>query len=1336
MFRNIVAIGFALLSMGWAAACSRNSDYIDGPEAQLLSLSPSLVCTEQIARSVEISGEGLAPLIIEAAKDVQAVLPSLYLLRSHDLQGEAVSGEAEIQIPPSAVSWQSQSAMQAVLGPALELTAGLYRLRAHNEAGAESSLAGALLVVNPPRLESVAPDLLCLEQAGAELVLSGEGFIDDRGALPVVQIGDLLISDPILGQCQDLAGAVAGVRICKQLTVSLPQAALAPGAHALAVTNPSTVDCVSEQNVTIAVVAAPAVDAVEPDLFCGDQEAVELSLHGAGFLSVAGVLPLVELAGLELAAGSLSDCNNIEGTLLDAQSCAGLSVTVPAGSLNESGLIDLGVRNPAPAACTLTVPEAFFHLSAPAISRVSTVVACDANATELIVLGSGFLVQAGDPPSVRVNDIEATVTAVGDCAPLADLANAELCARLDISVPAGTISLGDHTVVVTNLTEIACSASAIMHIDLPPTISAVAPLELCSSGGTITVSGERFFDGAVVSIGQGSEFTNLETSWIDNQTVEALVPDPTEPGLYDVTLTNADGCAHTLVGALDIAPLPVVFFVDPPNLYSGVNIQVTVYASGILGAVAGVRIYPSGAPAAAIDLTYTYVEASRIQALVPAGLDPGAYDIEVIDDLGCLGSLIGAFMVTQDLSVTIERVELPFGWTDARTGVNIYAPASPPVDSQNFAPTPRFYLNPSAAGDGTLASELNHVSFVSAERVSAVVPAGLSVGHYDLIAVNPDGGIGLLAEAFEVTTLPPPRIEALSPASVVNQDLQEVTVLGENFRAPTVAAICLQPDDSTVTLVGDLISSGASSLLVEFDFVSQSVQDGTVCIIKVTNDDDTYARYSALGITNPSLNLEFFSATAAMQVARRAPCAAAANAADGARFVYAVGGDDGNSQDSVAGQFYDSIEMAAIDPYGELSSFSLLPNRLPAARSFHACATIGRYLFVAGGSDDAGASQKVWRAKVLDPALAPIIEDVDLRVVDGAALLDPGRYSYRVSALRPLGDSDNPGGESLASDSLSIQTPAIDQRLEITIHWTEVLDSVGYRIYRSPTANLAGGTEVLIGEVAGNTLSFTDDGSATPGSAQAMPLGAMGVFYPLPDLLSAREGAAMAVASDPVDDSIRYLYLLGGRDAGGTGLASIERLRVQLDSEGKQSLDPLWLANSENIGPARWQLQAYVANEQSAGYIVAPGESWIYAGGGLRDDLLELVPDMVALLVEAGGELGASAGARYVVDTMQPYRAGYAGAIFNNQIFAFGGSQAEASLESSSIEMCGIITGACSAAIPDPPDLANWNNLGIDLTVARYLSAGVTVSAFIFLLGGIDDSQPAVPLAATEKTLW
>ena len=1222
IFIYLVTLGLAL------TACSRNSDLIDGPKPSLAAVQPDLLCVEQADQQVTLSGEGLAPLLIDTATDdAKIVLPGIFLQQTKDLTGTAVSG-AEILLSGEDVAWQSQQSMTAMLRMSLGLEPGVYRIRVENGSGAEFVLEDALTIVPSPTVESVDPELVCLDQGGVDVTIAGTGFIDNDGVLPTVNIGEQELSATSLGNCQELEAASGTVRRCTELVVTVPEASLDGGSHAVTVTNPAPADCTSTEDVSLFVIPSPVIDSV--------------------------------------------------------------ATTTP----------------------------------------------CDQDADDFTITGSNFLEIGTEQPSVTIEGVAATVVSMDGCVPVTYYPSASQCTSMRVTVPAGSVALGNYEVILQNPGESNCSATATGYIGLPPVVSSVSPLQLCQSGGSITVSGDRFVDGSVVSIGSGAVSVDLVTTYIDAQTLQAEVPEPTSPGLYDITVTNPDGCTDTLAATLDITPMPVIFFVDPPTVYSGINLQVTVYSTGILGDVSDVSINPTGDPGNVTALDFTYVQTNRVQAVVPAGLAAGDYDISITDDLGCTGTLTAGLTIVEDLTVDIDRVELPFGWTDARTGVNIYSPDPPAAGMVNFDPTPRFYLNPAAAGPGTLASELKHTAHVSPLRASSTVPAGLPVGMYDLVAINPDGSVGLLSDAFEVTALPPPVIDALLPASVVNQDVQETIIMGANFRNPEFSADCLQPAGTTVPLAGDILASDATSIQVSFNFVTQTVADNSICIVRVTNDDGTYALYSALAVTNPSLNLANFSATSDMNTARRAPCAVAGDAAPGARFVYAIGGDDGTTQESTATTYYDTIEMAAIDPYGDLGQWSVLPYTLPAPRSFHACTTIGRYVFVAGGNGGAGAVDTVWRAKILDPQEAPEITDVDLRVeAESSAVLQPGRYSYRVSALRPAGDPENPGGETLAGDPLLIQTPDIDEQITITITWEAVPGSTGYRIYRTPDPDMPGGSEVQIGEVPGTDLTFTDDGTAVPGTGVPLPLGALGQFYSLPSMGTAREGAGIAWATDPADGDQKYLYMLGGRDENAAGLNTLERLDILILADETQQIAAQWAAGGADIGPARWQIQAFVADDQTAPDIMASGETWIYAGGGIRDDLAFLQPEMTAMLVEAGGALGESAGCRYAVDDMQPFKAGYAAATFNNQLFVFGATQGTASTESASIELCPV-GGACSMSIPDPPDLANWNNLGINLTVARYLMGGVTVSAFIFLVGGIDDGAPPAPLAATEKTLW
>ena len=103
--------------------------------------------------------------------------------------------------------------------------------------------------------------------------------------------------------------------------------------------------------------------------------------------------------------------------------------------------------------------------------------------------------------------------------------------------------------------------------------------------------------------------------------------------------------------------------------------------------------------------------------------------------------------------------------------------------------------------------------------------------------------------------------------------------------------------------------------------------------------------------------------------------------------------------------------------------------------------------------------------------------------------------------------------------------------------------------------------------------------------------------------------------------------------------------------------------------------------------------------------------------MQAGGDLGTWS----VLDEMTPGRAGYGFTLANSTLYAFGGQQGDASV------------GGVSALIIGPPDLENWNNLGLNMTEARYLTGSVTESAFIFMVGGWNGTAAT---ASVEKTVW
>jgi len=769
------------------------------------------------------------------------------------------------------------------------------------------------------------------------------------------------------------------------------------------------------------------------------------------------------------------------------------------------------------------------------------------------------------------------------------------------------------------------------------------------------------------------------------------------PGEYDVIIRNPDGQEASQRFRLRVlAEGPLVFWVDPPVVYNGISTQITIYGTG-LGEVTGVAIRDSMSfVETTVDFTVDPAKPNRIGAIVPSGTPTGTYDIVVTDDVGCAAELPRGLRVTDALTLTLEAIDPSFGWTMEDTAVTI--------TGAGFVSVPRAYFNPAVPTADTVASALASVAMVSAQRLTAVVPEGLPPDLYDLIVVNPDGAVGLIEDAFRVTADAPPVIDSVTPASVDNDTDKAVTITGTNFRSPTVSILCLEPDGTRTDMEATV--GMATATTISATIPSGGLPAGTVCIIRVTNDDGSYFDYSAIAVTNPASNLASFVAATTMTTPRRAPAVAAGRATRAARFLYAVGGDDGATAGALA-----SVDSAAVDIFGEPGDWFAQPVSLPGPRTLAGIVTLGRFLYLVGGNDGTGATDSVLRAQVLDPAAAPEIVDVAARRGMGSGL-GAGVWYYRVSAIMADDDPNNPGGETLASDPLVLNLPMeLSDTLVMTLFWDLVPGAKGYRVYRSPTPDLTAGNELLLTQIDDPTATSYEDASGTPSGAPPLPLGATGVWVDMPALGTAREAAGIAAAHDPVDPALWHIYAAGGRSGMGR-LDTIERGSVTLEADGTHTVSDFADVGGR-MSSARAELALYSVSHSQA-IRVPEGTTYLYAGGGESAGTMGTNVDVAQ--VQAGGDLGAWS----PVDPISPGRWGYAALAGADFLFAFGGQMGRPT------------DGGVSAEIDPPPDLVNWNNEGVRLTVGRYLCGAVVESAFIYIVGGETDSGVT---ASTERTV-
>lgn len=1074
---------------------------------------------------------------------------------------------------------------------------------------------------------------------------------------------------------------------------------------------------------------------VSPHLVCNEQLTTTVLLEGDGF-SPLPVDTALEPSRLELPRISLELTGDLEGMassgeplrIPDDASAPGdsqvrwLSQTrmlfdVTPELMVGEGIHAITVENPN--GNTSRFEDAIAVVPPPSLDRVEPMAICVAQGAVMLELfGAGFLrIDEGGStarPEVAVIDDSGEMvttyapTAMNDCTGLpAPATDAESCGSLVIEIPMADVEPGTYRLVVTNPEPAHCSSTQEVSVEVvpPPELTDVTPARICTGGGTIGLIGTDFRDGATVTAG------DLEASSVavepGGMAATATFGTGLEPGTYDVTITNPEGCNDTLTDAVEVIEGPIMFFVDPPVVYSGIATQVTIYVSGATG-VDAVELRPSdGGEAIVLDHSFDAAR-GRILAVVPEGTAAGSYDV-VASSGGCDTLLPGGLTVTDDLTVTVDAIDPAFGHDVTDTSVAIRG--------EGFESTPRAYLNPSTPSPGTVARALTSVAFVDAGRLTGVVPSGLPAGLYDLIVVNPSGGVGVLEEGFTVTADAPPVIELVAPGSVDNDAAGTVSAEGSGFASPTATWRCRTPDGTETEVAGTV--SGDTGTTADVSIPANMFASGTVCVLRLTNPDGAYGEFSAIAITEPASNLTQTELASPLNTARAGLELVSARASRQQRFIHALGGDDGSTA-------LDTSESAPVDPFGALGAWFDQPYGLPGPITMAGAVTIGRYIYLVGGSDGTTALDTVWRAQVLDPAEAPEITDIAVERGMGAGLGE-GVWYYRVAAVRPASDPINPGGETLASDPFVINLPAgLPDTLLVTLFWTEVTGAESYRIYRSPTPDGGAGDERLLATVPAGTREYTDDGSVTPMGEAPLPLGAHGTWASMPSLGTPREAVGVGHATDPDDASIHYIYALGGNDGSGP-LASYELLQVTVGADGSHTVGGAWVAGTETIGTARQALGVYSVDHVAAPSAVPRGTSFIYAAGGLRGAGAGMTTSETAgARVLPGGQLGPFSAISSIIPMSST--AGYAHMAANGFLYRLAGGPAVSS------QPVRAELQAWAGGTSPPPDVDNWNAEGFSLRAARYRTAGTIESAHVFVAGGEDAA--GVALDSTESTVW
>lgn len=1052
--------------------------------------------------------------------------------------------------------------------------------------------------------------------------------------------------------------------------------------------------------------AAVRIDGADPPVVCVASDAA-ITVTGEGFLlrvvdaaqavpRAAG--PVVTLVRDGAIDGAPSDA---DGTRVVLGPDRGALEWVDAGTLRFRYTADLGVEAGAwdvevadADGRVATLDRALVVAGPPRVDAVVPPGVCaEARSSALRLEGDGFLVLDGVGPTVTVGGVAHTPLVDG-CVPLAGPSGGEVCTGLEVTLDPSAFAVGDLEVEVTNPSPADCAGPAPtpLRVDDPPAVGAVEPAAVCAGEG-VTVRGERFVEGSVVRV----EGVDAATTWVDAETLRAVLPEGIAAGPATVDVVTPDGCVAEPTGSVEVLPLPDVLFVDPPALWSGVAVEVTAWLGGSGAEVVAVTLTEDATGAGtALAFTWSEDDPGVVRAQVPAGLDPGGYHLAVETADGCGAGIEGVIAVTDALTVGVGAVEPAFGWVGDHTPVVVTALDPLPSGAVGFAPVPRLYLAPS---DGAgVATAVGAVGYRDAAELVAVVPPGLLPGAYDLLVVNPDGGVGFLGGAYTATEVPPPVIDGVSPPGVSNQGDQPFTVTGSGFDGPTVTLAC--EEDGVVTEAAAAVDAWTATR-IDATLPDPSFTQA-ICVVRVDNAAGPWARWAAMSVRNPAENLFPWEAGPELNLGRRAPAAVAGRTSSVSRYVWAMGGDAGD-----AGSPFDGLEVAAIGLYGDVDPWRVVPGVLPAARTLAAAARVEGFVYLVGGDEGAGPVASVWRARVLDPLDVPHLDGLGLADAGGGGL-GPGTWTWRVSARFDAGDAANPGGESLPGDPISVTLPALPGGGAVTLRWTAVDGAVGYRVYRTPEADGAIGGEAWVADV-GPELGWTDVGAVADPSRSPLPDGALGEWAGMPSLGSARSAPCLAVAEDPVPEPrTAYLYAAGGLAADGSALDGVEVLPITIESEDSQ-VPGTWRPAGVALSEARSACGAWTVSAELHS-VVEVGESWVYLGGGIDEDG-RATGAVDAGRVDAGGGLGDWA----PITRMSPARAGFGVASASDFLYAFGGQGAAPS--------AGGVSGELTVA--GLPDVRNWNSLGTSLLEDRFRVGSAQESSVILVVGGETDIDAA-----------
>jgi hypothetical protein len=876
----------------------------------------------------------------------------------------------------------------------------------------------------------------------------------------------------------------------------------------------------------------------------------------------------------------------------------------------------------------------------------------------------------------------------------------------------------------------------------PPTVTRVVPPASYSFGSAspFVIEGTDFQPDApprIVLRGAGGVQQPIFTLTVVSATrIETEVPPGTPEGTYDLILTNPEGCAVTVVGALTITyPRLGTLTVEPRFGWQRRNQPITFYNAP----TGEQRPFSAGAPDIFLRASVksepsqvqliplrrvAVVSASEVTAVVPTC---SGFEALPITDPECPNGIVpgGPYgFVVSDAGGAVGEVPASAGFT-------VLTDEPPSITT----------ITPGSTETGGL----------TAANPLVVTGANFGAGAKVQLLTELTGGNVLACDLPATGTASSTELRALVPQSLP-------------------ATACAQ-----YTPTGTRVENNTQGL---------SLTEG-LYVVRVQNTaDPAFANYSGLVVTNASANPLRGPLLATRLATARADFPLVTATDDlGQPFMYALGGV---TREAAGLRTLASVEVAQVTLFGGLAgecsgttcTFRTLAstplgvgrqlaadgtgtvNPTPTPRSGHSAVvrTVRgdtSYLFLLGGVDEAGtALRTVERAQVLRVADAPALA-TPMATTQETNALPVGTFYYRVSAVLREDHPKNPGGETLPSDEYSAKSLVPTTVVELT--WPCQPDAARYRVYRTATPDQPSGTEVLLEEIAapacaGNPLpdvTYRDTGTRQPAQDAPRPLppGALGRWVRFASGLVVERGQA---AARTVGDEV---YVAGGfcstADAGcttpGASLASTERATFTDDAAAGPRPGSFALSGAMNTARRRHSLAVASAATAPASFASTSPDNrqdvWLMAVGGDAGGapINSSTTVEVARVRDVNG-LVAAPSFTGIDNSNSAHHGGWA-YVAANGFFVGGASGTNPVIRSD--YLCtpqGSTPGPCTSASDFASSL---NSTGGARSYAeggaRYLGGSTLFRAFIYVAGGFPRDtalQDVAPSSTVESLLY